>query len=64
MASYTIATETTLTDDRLRQIYRTVKDGAIHFSYDELDTIFEIALNNRSLFPGINFLVQIIQNPT
>ena len=54
MASYTIATETTLTDERLRQIYNTVKAGAIHFSYDELDTIFEIALNNRGLFPGIN----------
>ena len=54
MASYTIATETALTDERLRQIYNTVKAGIIHFSYDELDTIFEIALNNRSLFPGIN----------
>lgn len=52
MASYTIATETALTDERLRQIYNTVKAGIIHFSYDELDTIFEIALNNRSLFPG------------
>lgn len=33
MASYTIATETALTDERLRQIYNTVKAGIIHFSY-------------------------------
>lgn len=31
MASYTIATETALTDERLRQIYNTVKAGIIHF---------------------------------
>lgn len=42
MASYTIATETALTDERLRQIYNTVKAGIIHFSYDELDTILKL----------------------
>lgn len=54
MASYTIAAEAALSDEFLRHIYRTVKASKVHFSYDELDTIFEIALKNRSLFPGIN----------
>ncbi len=54
MASYTIANETSLPTERLRQIYNAVKAGVVHFSYEDLDTIFEIALRNRDLFPGIN----------
>lgn len=54
MASYTIATEAALTDEVLRNIYRAAKTSEDHFSYDELDTIFEIALKNRGFFPGIS----------
>ena len=54
MASYTIANEPHLSADRLRDIYNNTKAKVIHFSYDELDTIFEIALRNRGLFPAIN----------
>lgn len=54
MASYTIANEPHLAADRLRDIYNNTKAKVIHFSYDELDTIFEIALRNRGLFPAIN----------
>ena len=61
MASYTIAYETGLTDEYLRDIYCTIKKSVVHFSYGELDTIFEIALKNRSLFPGKNLTG--IKNP-
>lgn len=54
MASYTIANETALSDERLRHIYHTIKASNTHFSYEDLDAIFEIALKNRALFPGIN----------
>ena len=56
MASYTIATETVLTDERLRQIYNTTKAGVRQFSYEELDIIFEIALKNSFNAPPVAFL--------
>lgn len=53
MASYTIA-QCADNDTTLRRIYASIKSAYPHFTYDDLDIIFEIALENKTLFPGIN----------
>lgn len=54
MTRYSISIEDNLSNDNLRALYETVKAKEVHFSYDDLDVIFEIALSNRSLFPNVN----------
>lgn len=51
--SYTIA-KSSESDQKLQQCYDYAKSLDSHFTYDELDIIFEVALQNRELFPGIN----------
>ena len=53
MASYTIA-KSSEPDEVLRHCYDYAKSLEPHFTYDELDIIFEVALKSRGLFPGIN----------
>ena len=50
---YTIA-KSSESDQKLRQYYDYAKSLESHFTYDELDIIFEVALQSRELFPGIN----------
>lgn len=40
-----------VSDADTRLIYNEIKALYTHFTYDELDVIFELALNNKSLFP-------------
>lgn len=54
MAKYSIADDPNITDDCLRDYYQKAKETDSLFSYDNLDTIFEIALVNRTLFPSQN----------
>jgi len=57
MASYTIA-NITISDETLCEYYRRAKQAYTVTSWDDLDTIFQIALNNRDRFPGINLTGQ------
>lgn len=53
LASYTIA-RSQEPDAVLRHYYNYAKSLEPHFTYDELDIIFEVALKSRGLFPGFN----------
>ena len=50
MAKITAA-ELFSSDTEVRLLYNEIKEENPHFSYDELDIIFELALKTKSLFP-------------
>lgn len=52
MANFTIA-NTTDSDRMLIRMYAYAKSLVPHFTYDDLDIIFSIALESKELFPGI-----------
>ena len=52
MASYTIA-EVELSNEELISLYRTEMAQYEDFPSDDLNAIFEIAVENRDRFPGI-----------
>ena len=60
MASYTISNEA-ISDTVLSNYYNHAKHSYTISSWTELDYIFQVALNNRDRFPGINVTGQ--QNP-
>ena len=57
MASYTIA-NSNVSDESLRSFYAQAKRRYTLSSWDDLDSIFAVALSNRDRFPGINITGQ------
>ena len=54
MPSYSIRSFGEINDQYLCDCYEKAKSTETHFSYEDLDIIFSVALSNKSLFPGIN----------
>jgi hypothetical protein len=58
MPSYSIA-QFRDSNQQLQQKYQSVKNQYPHFDFRDLDIIFIIALNDKSLFPNINLSVTL-----